>query len=133
MKTIEVAAAVLEHEGMVFCAQRAESGEEALKWEFPGGKIEAGERHEDTLVREFREELNIGIHPSSHLITVEHSCPTYKLRMHVYMACLSGCTVEDIYLHEHKDAQWLPPCELEKLDWAPADLPVVERLIRLLL
>ncbi|GAB6088902.1 (deoxy)nucleoside triphosphate pyrophosphohydrolase [Spirochaeta dissipatitropha] len=129
MKTIEVAAAVLEHKGTFFCAQRAESGEEAMKWEFPGGKVETGELHSETLVREFKEELAIRITPGLHLLTVEHSYPTYNLRMYVYMAHLSGCKVEDIRLHEHKDAQWLSPYEMKKLDWASADLPVVERLI----
>ena len=126
MKTIEVVAAVIFREGKVLCVQRAEHEEEyiSLKWEFPGGKVEVGESREEALVREIAEELVVEIHELQYLTTVEHSYPDFHLTMHAYTCALKDGEVE---LREHLDFKWLAVEELD-LDWAAADVPVVEMI-----
>ena len=127
MKTIEVVAAVIFREGKVLCVQRAEHEEEyiSLKWEFPGGKVEVGESREEALVREIAEELVVEIHELQYLTTVEHSYPDFHLTMHAYTCALKDGEVE---LREHLDFKWLAVEELDHLDWAAADVPVVEMI-----
>ena len=128
MKTIEVVAAVIFREGKVLCVQRAEHEKEyiSLKWEFPGGKVEVGESREEALVREIEEELAVEVHELQYLMTVEHSYPDFHLIMHTYTCVLKAGEVE---LREHVALRWLALEELGQLDWAAADVPVVERLM----
>jgi len=128
MKIIEVVAAVIFREGKVLCVQRAEHEKEyvSLKWEFPGGKVEVGERREEALVREIREELDVDIEVSQFLMTVEHTYPDFHLTMHVFTCSLPEG--EEVVLNEHVDMKWLATEELSTLDWAAADVPVVANL-----
>ena len=131
MKTIEVVAAVIFREGKVLCVQRAEHDKEyvSLKWEFPGGKVEVGESREETLVREIEEELVVEIHEIQFLMTVEHSYPDFHLTMHAYTCTLKAREVE---LREHIGLKWLAVEELDQLDWAEADVPVMEYLKKIM-
>ena len=126
-KTIEVVAAVIFREGKVLCVQRAEHDKEyvSLKWEFPGGKVEVGESRKEALVREIAEELVVEIHELQYLTTVEHSYPDFHLTMHAYSCALKAGEVE---LREHLSLKWLAVEELDQLDWAAADVPVVNLL-----
>ena len=128
MKTIEVVAAIICRERKVLCVQRAEHEKEyvSLKWEFPGGKVEAGEQFEEALVREIREELSVDIEISKFFMTVEHTYPNFHLVMHVYRCDL---TEGEVILNEHVDMKWLKVDELDQLDWAEADIPIVKRLM----
>ena len=127
-KTIEVVAAIIFGERKVLCVQRAEHSMEyvSLKWEFPGGKVEVGESHEEALVREIREELSVEIKVSEFFMTVEHAYPDFHLTMHVFKCSLES---GEIVLEEHVDMKWLAVEELGSLDWAAADIPVVKALI----
>ena len=128
MRTIEVAAAVILWEGRFFCVQRSENRKEyiSLKWEFPGGKIEPGEDREQALNREIREELDVEIESLEYFTTVEHTYPDFHLVMHAYTcSILKGEPV----LKEHVALKWLPVEELDQLDWAAADIPIVEKLM----
>ena len=127
MKTIEVVAAVIFREGKLLCVQRTEHEKEyaSLKWEFPGGKVEAGENREEALVREIQEELVVDIHELQYLNTVEYSYPDFRLTMHAYICALKDGKVE---LREHIDLKWLAVEELDRLDWAAADLPLCNSL-----
>ena len=129
MKTIQVVAAVLFWQGKVLCVQRAEHEREyvSLKWEFPGGKIEVGESREEALVREIREELSVDIEVSEFLMTVEHTYPDFHLTMHVFKCVLDQ---GEITLNEHVALKWLSIDELDQLDWAAADIPVVKSLMQ---
>lgn len=129
MKTIEVVAAVICRERKVLCVQRAEHEKEyvSLKWEFPGGKVEVGESLEEALVREIREELSVDIEVSQFLMTVEHAYPDFHLTMHVFKCVLDQ---GEITLNEHVALKWLSLNELDQLDWAVADIPVVEFLMQ---
>ncbi len=123
---LEVVAAVIMRDDTILCAQRKAGGELSLKWEFPGGKVETGESHSQALEREIDEELGLGIQAGEHIIAVEHRYAAYSISLHAYQATiLSG----EPHCNEHQAVRWLRIDELRTLDWAPADLPVVELLI----
>ena len=127
MKTIEVVAAIItDGEQRIFATQRG-YGEFKDMWEFPGGKVEAGESREDALRREIREELDTEIDVGEHLCTVDYDYPSFHLTMHCYMcSVVSGGLV----LKEHEAARWLAPEELDSVDWLPADLEILPKIVR---
>lgn len=129
MKTIEVVAGILISKGKYFCAQRAKNKLSYLseKFEFPGGKMEFGETQEGALKRELKEELNIQVNIQSFFQTVHHSYPDFKLIMHCYICKVND---SDIQLNEHISSKWLKANELDILDWAAADIPIVKNLIK---
>ncbi len=124
MKTIEVVAAIIALENRVLATQRG-TGEFKDGWEFPGGKVEAGETPEQAVVREIQEELAIEIAPHILVTTVEYDYPKFHLTMHCY---LSRIVSGRINLLEHEDAKWLAHDELDSLNWLPADRIVVRDL-----
>ena len=128
MKTIEVVAAVLFRGGKIYCVQRPENAREyvSLKWEFPGGKIESGENREQALKREIREELDVEIGNLDYFMTVEHTYPDFHLVMHAYTCSIAK---GEPVLKEHIALKWLRVEELDQLDWAAADIPIVEKLM----
>jgi len=130
MKTIEVVAGVIkDKQGLILAVQRGESSKIYIseKWEFPGGKIEEGESREEALVRELSEELNINTTIGELVMTVDHTYPDFRLIMHAFHCeIISG----ELTLTEHLDQKWLGASELKDLDWAAADVPIVDKLIR---
>lgn len=130
MKKIEVVAAVIMNKnGEIYCVQRGENSKEYLskKWEFPGGKIEANETEIAALVREINEELRVRVNPIEKIITVEHNYPDFILTMHVYICNTENGTP---IIEEHINEKWLNVNQLMELDWAAADIPIVEYLIK---
>lgn len=129
MKKIEVVAAILTHNEKILCAQRAENKLDYIskKFEFPGGKIELGESKKEALKRELEEELSISPEINELFITVTHQYPDFELTMHTFM-----CNVDtkEITLNEHISSKWLKRDELLGLDWAAADIPIVEKLMQ---
>jgi len=125
MKTVLVVAAIIRKEGKILATQRG-YGDYKDGWEFPGGKIEAGETAREALVREIREELGAGIVVGDHLITVEHDYPDFHLSMQCFLAELKEGS--RIKLLEHEGAKWLPPDGLDSVEWLPADVSVVEKI-----
>ena len=125
MKNIHVAAAVILQDHKVFVARRKDEGELALKWEFPGGKLEEGESGEQAAIREIREELSIGIAVQRHFLRVSHQYTSFFLTMDAYL-----CTIEEgtIILSEHVNCRWVDASELMELDWAAADIPIAQKL-----
>lgn len=128
MKKIEVVAGVIFCNDEVLCVQRPKNKLNYIseKFEFPGGKIEAGETKEVALHRELLEELNISSKIKSLFLTVVHEYPDFELTMHSFI-----CEVDtkELTLHEHKDQKWLKINELTTLDWAAADIPIVDKLV----
>ena len=124
MKRIEVVAAVICQGGRVFATQRG-YGEWKDWWEFPGGKMEAGETPEAALKREIREELSAEISVGRLLGTVERDYPAFHLTMHCYLCSLLS---EALRLNEHEAARWLAKEELGGVRWLPADLQLIEQL-----
>jgi 8-oxo-dGTP diphosphatase len=120
---LRVACAVIELGGRVLAAQRSAAMSMPLKWEFPGGKIAAGESPQECLARELREELGIGVRVLEALAPVTHDYPGFRITLYPFRCAAGG---GGITLHEHAAVAWLPPGELRSLDWAEADLPVLE-------
>lgn len=123
-KRIEVVAAIIIDRNRVFATQRG-YGEFKDGWEFPGGKMEAGELPEQALVREIREELDTEIAVGDLFETVEYDYPTFHLTMHCFL-----CTVKsgNLVLREHEAARWLTGDSLDSVDWLPADKGLIEKL-----
>jgi len=124
MKEIEVVAAIIRKDGRIFATQRG-YGEWQDWWEFPGGKMEAGETREAALRREIREELSAEISVDDFLCTVEYDYPKFRLRMHCFLCSL---LTDGLHLNEHEAAKWLSIDELDCVKWLPADLKVLEEL-----
>ena len=120
-RRIEVVAAVIHDGGRILATQRG-YGEFKDKWEFPGGKMEAGESREVALRREIREELDTEIAVGKLLCTVEYDYPAFHLTMHCYLCSVVSGTLE---LKEHESARWLSADGLESVDWLPADLQIL--------
>ena len=121
---IEVVAAIIHQGGRILATQRG-YGEHQGKWEFPGGKMEAGETEEEAIVREIREELNVGIRVERKVCTVEYDYPKFHLVMHCFWCSMAEGEME---LKEHRSARWLERSEWESVDWLPADVEVVKEL-----
>lgn len=128
MKTIEVVAALIVNDGRIFATQRG-YGEWKGFWEFPGGKVEAGETPEDALVREIREELATEISVESYVTTVEWDYPTFHLSMRCYLCSVVSGTLT---LLEHDAAAWLDPAHLRTVGWLPADEEILNTIEALL-
>ena len=127
-KTIRVVAAIIRDGDKIFATQRGH-GEFKGGWEFPGGKIEAGETPEEALVREVKEELDTEIKVGELVETVEYDYPTFHLSMDCFWAeVVSG----DLVLKEHEAAKWLMRDELGSVEWLPADIMLIDN-VKLLL
>ncbi len=126
-KTIQVVAAVIfDEQGRIFATQRG-YGEWEDWWEFPGGKIEQGEKPQEALRREIREELDAEIEVGDLLRTIEYDYPTFHLTMHCFRCKLADGHVT---LLEHEAAKWLYPHELNFVNWLPADEEIISDLSR---
>ena len=121
-KNIRVVAALIRRDNEVFATQRG-YGDYKDWWEFPGGKIEAGETPEEALAREIHEELTAVISVDEYLATVEYDYPEF----HLTMACY-WCSIREghLTLLEHEAARWLPLNDLRKVNWLPADVLVID-------
>ena len=128
MKEVHVTAAVIIRDKKILCVQRGENRLDYIskKWEFPGGKVEPGEELEQTIKREILEELNLSITVKDFLIQVNHHYPDFKLKMDTFICEIQ---MSDPVLTEHLDYKWLDRNELLSLDWAAADIPIVEKLL----
>ena len=128
MKTINVVAALIVHDGRIFATQRG-YGEWRGWWEFPGGKLEPGETPEEALVREIREELATEISVDRFVTTLEWDYPTFHLSMRCYLcSVISG----SLTLLEHEAAAWLDREHLYSVKWLPADYVILDEIGRLL-
>lgn len=124
MKNIEVVASIILKDNQIFITQRG-YGEFKDKWEFPGGKIEANETKEDALKREIEEELEAKIKIEHFLNTIEYSYPTFHLTMHSYICSLIS---PSLVLKEHEAAKFIDIDEIDKYDFLPADILVINGL-----
>ncbi len=128
-KKVEVVAGIICFKSEILCVQRPQNKYNYIseKFEFPGGKIEKGETKKEALKRELHEELNIFPKIKSLFFTVVHQYPDFELTMHSFI-----CETEskDLILNEHIGLEWLTLSELKKLDWAAADIPIVNKLVK---
>lgn len=129
MEQLQVVAAIIhDSESRLFATQRG-YGEWKDYWEFPGGKIEAGESPEEALRREIWEELETRIVIEKFVTTVEYDYPKFHLTMHCYWCHIGN---GQLTLKEHEAAKWLAKEELNSVGWLPADLEVLDKLKKML-
>ena len=124
MKSIEVVAAIIVRDGKILATQRG-YGKWKGWWEFPGGKIEAGEKAQEALIREIQEELEIEIAIDKFIQTVEYDYPDFHLTMHCFLCHVVSGQLE---LLEHAAAVWLDASGLDNVKWLPADLEVLPKI-----
>lgn len=132
VKLVLVAAcALVDTDGRVLIAQRPAGRPMAGLWEFPGGKVEAGERPEDTLMRELGEELGIVVDETclAPLAFASHSYPDFHLLMPLYVCRRWQGTVTAL---EGQKLAWVRPNRLRDYPMPPADEPLVSHLMTLL-
>jgi 8-oxo-dGTP diphosphatase len=132
VKTVLVAAcALIDSDGRVLIAQRPEGKVMAGLWEFPGGKVEAGERPEESLIRELNEELGIVVKEEclAPLTFASHVYPDFHLLMPLYVCRRWEGFVEG---REQQRLKWVRPIELRNYPMPPADEPLISHLTTLL-
>lgn len=122
-----VTCALIIHDGRVLATRRSPTMPLPGKWEFPGGKLHEGESEEACIRREIREELAIDIRILRRLTPSTGHSGTTALTLIPFVAAYGSGT---IHLAEHSEARWLTAAELPALDWAPADLPIVEEFLQ---
>lgn len=122
-----VCAVIRDEHGRVFVAQRPPHKHLALKWEFPGGKVETGETAEAALAREIKEELGCDLHLGRALPRFTHDYGTVVIEMIPFLCTLAAGSTAP-HPHEHVAVRWIPLDEFDAIDLAPADWPVVQRL-----
>ena len=121
-------AIIVNSQNQVLIAQRSALMPLPLKWEFPGGKIEDNETAAECLIREIKEELNIEIEITSALSPNDHQYPDKLIRLMPFICRQTG---GEIVLKEHAEYKWLDTKDLLDLDWAEADVGVVEEYLRM--
>ncbi|MGE7835356.1 (deoxy)nucleoside triphosphate pyrophosphohydrolase [Viridibacillus arvi] len=125
-KSVHVVGAIIENEEKeIFCALRSPEMSLANYWEFPGGKIEAGETPQQALEREINEEFSCKIEVGQKVEDTTYEYEKVIVRLETYMAkIIYGVPT----ISEHADAKWVLRQNLSQLDFAPADIPAVDKL-----
>lgn len=124
MEVVNVVAAIIIRDNKILSLKR-NHGSFKNKWEFPGGKVEAGEKKTDALHREIMEELVIQIKIIEHFDHIEYEYHDFHLSMDCYI-----CVIDkgELTLKEHKNARWLGYDKLDSVEWLPADLSIIGKL-----
>lgn len=122
-----VVAALICREGKILAAQRPANDHLSLLWEFPGGKAEPGESHETCLARELMEELGVDADIGSLFHRNRYVYPNGQIDLVAYWTSLKS---SDLKLLFHRDVKWCGRDSLATLPFAPADIPIVERLLQ---
>lgn len=126
---INVVAGILKKDNKILIARKKEGKSLAGYWEFPGGKIEAGETPEESLVRELMEEMRIKVKVNEYVGESIYDYGNIVISLKGYLAeILDG----QIVLTDHDKYEWVRLDEVSSYKLAPADIPLVEKLIRLL-
>lgn len=129
MKYYEVATAIIINDDKILCLQGNANKYQDMsqKFQFPGVEIEKDETNEQALVRELMEEFESKIEVENEFLTVSHQYPDYKLTTHSFICKPS---INEFVLKDHTNYKWLTNNDLETLQWAPADLPIVQKLMQ---
>lgn len=125
LKIIRVVAAVIKDGDKIFATERG-YGDFKGGWEFPGGKIEEGETPQEALIREIKEELDVDIEVHELIETVEYDYPSFHLSMDCFWCeIIKG----ELVLKEHQAARWLTKETINDVEWLPADIELVKKII----
>ena len=126
-KTVHVVGAIIENDNKeIFCALRSPEMSLPNYWEFPGGKIEENETPKQALAREIKEEFNCEIAVGEKVEDTTYEYEKVIVRLETYMSTILNGTPTAL---EHADAKWVPRNQLLSLEFAPADIPAVEKLV----
>ena len=121
-----VAALVRDGERFLICKRPAHKAR-ALMWEFPGGKVEAGESPRQALVRECREELDVTLDVGGLYMQITHEYPDLQIRLSVYEAVIVSGELRN---KEHEALCWILPGEIPDYEFCPADVDIIGRIHR---
>jgi 8-oxo-dGTP diphosphatase len=124
---IEVTAAILANNGRLLIAQRRPTSSLPNKWEFPGGKVEAGETPEECLKREMEEEFGIDVSVREYLGESVFDYQLGTIRLLAFRVTWNGGS---FVVKAHKAIEWVLLTDLPKYDFAPADVPFIDKLRR---
>jgi 8-oxo-dGTP diphosphatase len=122
---VRVVAAVIESEGRYLITQRRASAVLPNLWEFPGGKVEPGERDEDALRREIRERLDADVRVLQMISFVRHPYERYTVDLHLYNCEL----LSDVRAHAVQDFRWIRSNEFDDFEFTPADEASMTKLL----
>ena len=124
----EVVAALIWNGRKFLICQRPETKSCALLWEFVGGKVEAGESKEEALIRECREELDIGLKVGDIFTEVIHQYPDITVHLTLFNASIAEGVPKML---EHNDIRWITPEEISLYDFCPADDEILKKIAEL--
>lgn len=124
-----VAAGIIVCDNKILVAQRKRGKDLAYFWEFPGGKIEAGETAPECLHREIMEEFNMEIRVGKFFMESEYEYSFGSFKLEVYFATCPSLQIPDFF--EHEQARWVDIQELSTFEFSPADIPVAQALLKL--
>lgn len=126
MKTLEVTAAIIRQNGKILICQRPADKNCGLLWEFPGGKIEAGETGEQCIVRECQEELGVTLSVEWELTNITYEYPDRIVHLHFYF-----CNIADGILvkKEHNALAWIAPSEVDQYEFCLADWAMMRKMM----
>jgi len=127
-RKIRVVGGMIERDGRYLITQRPPTASLPLLWEFPGGRVEAGETDQAALARELREEMAIGVEVGDRVIHVEHAYEAYDIDFCVYRCRLVQGPIQHLRVHDHR---WVRPDELDQYEFPPADEKSIAKLLGL--
>jgi len=125
-ETIRVTCAIIFEDGKVLAALRSRQMTRSWNWEFPGGKIDNGELPEQCIIREIKEELDVDINIDSALTPIVHAYPEKTIELIPFLCHIHSGHLKAV---EHEKVSWFKPDQLESLNWAPADTPVLKEFL----
>ena len=127
MKYIKVVAAVIKQDDKILIARRRKGKHLELKWEYPGGKLKNTEKEDAALKRELREEFSIEATIGEYLTESFYEYGSVNINLKAYLVeSFSG----DLKLVDHDKIEWIKIDEIKKYDFAPADIPINDYLIK---
>jgi 8-oxo-dGTP diphosphatase len=127
-RKIRVVGAMIEQDGRYLITQRPPTASLPLLWEFPGGRVEAGETDQAALARELDEEMGIAVEVGGRVIHVEHAYEGYDIDFCVYRCKLVRGPIQHLRVHDHR---WVRPDELDRYEFPAADEKTIARLLGL--
>lgn len=125
----DVAAGLIMCDGLLLIAQRKHGKNLEYKWEFPGGKLEQGETLEECLHREMLEEMQLEVSVGDAFVTSSYEYDFGTIVLHSFWATCKSKNIPAVL--EHEQYKWINPCDLLQYDFAPADKPIIEAILKL--